>query len=552
MVYICLPKLLFLFGCTKDVYSYTYSYTRIITLGIPFVIIYTMLSSLIRADGNPKYAMIYLIVGTIINIILDPIFIFVFKMGVAGGAIATVSGQLVSFIISILYINRFRSIKLEFEDFKINKSILKVLGYGLSSFITQVTVAILFIYMNNVLTHFGDLSKFGSIVTRGAYGNVSKINSFYISSVLGIAIGSQPIIGFNFGAGNYERVRETLKRVVIINFIIGIIFNLLIMIMPEVIVMPFGSMNNKLYREFVVSLLRIFLGVCGLNALEMSTSILIQSLGNVKRATLLAFVRQILLFIPISFILANIVGVYGILYAGLISDLLCFFLAIYIFTSEYKKIGRMNKINQGNVESKLERSKTDNKIVITIAREYGSGGRYVGKLLEKELGIKCYDKELMTLVNKKYGFSEEFISNFDEKRDRLSSLNAIYNNDDKLFEAYSKVIKDLAKKESCIIIGRCGNYVLKNNKNVLRIFIHNSMDGKIKRAVKYFGINKKDAKKTIENVNKLRRSYYKYYTGNELDNINNYDLVFNSDKLSIEEIAREIKEAILNINKKTR
>ena len=201
VAYLFLPSLVYLFGCTKNVYSYAIDYGRWILLGAPFMIFYSVMSNIIRADGSPKYSMIMLVVGAIINIILDPIFIFVFDMGVSGGAIATVIGQVVSFVIAFIYIKKIKSVKLSREDFKLDKNILKTLSLGLSSFITQLTILVLFVFMNNMMTKYGIDSKFGADIPLSVYGVISKINSLFISTVLGISIGAQPIIGFNYGAG---------------------------------------------------------------------------------------------------------------------------------------------------------------------------------------------------------------------------------------------------------------------------------------------------------------------------------------------------------------
>ncbi len=209
--YLFLPKLVYLFGCTENVYKYALDYGKIIILGSPFMIIYSSLSSIIRADGSPKYSMIMLVIGALINIVLDPIFIFVFNMGVKGGALATIIGQFISFLIAIIYLKKLKSVKLVKEDFYMTKNVFKILSLGLSSFITQSIILVLFVFMNNVMTKYGQLTKFGSDIPLSVYGVISKINSLFISTVLGVSIGAQPIIGFNFGAGKKERVRETIK-----------------------------------------------------------------------------------------------------------------------------------------------------------------------------------------------------------------------------------------------------------------------------------------------------------------------------------------------------
>lgn len=251
VAYIFLPQLVYIFGCTDSVYNYAIDYGKIIILGAPFMLIYSALSNIIRADGSPKYSMIMLVIGAVINIILDPIFIFGFNMGVKGGAIATVIGQAVSFLIAIIYIGKIKSVKLTKDDFKLDKNIFRILSLGLSSFITQATILILFIFMNNIMTKLGANTKFGADIPLSVYGVISKINSLYISTVLGISIGSQPIIGFNYGAGNELRVKETIKNVLIVNFIIGIIFNIIFVLFPKQIAGIFISSSDESYDLFM-------------------------------------------------------------------------------------------------------------------------------------------------------------------------------------------------------------------------------------------------------------------------------------------------------------
>lgn len=544
IIYLLLPNLVYLLGCTKNVYHYALDYGRIILIGVPFMITYSAIASIIRADGSPKYSMILLVVGAIINIILDPIFIFTFNMGVKGGAIATVVGQVVSCIMALVYIPKIKSVKLEKSDFKLDKSITRTLGLGLSSFITQATVLALFVFMNNIMTKYGATSKFGSDIPLSVYGVISKINSLYISTILGISIGSQPIIGFNYGADNYSRVRETLKKVLVINMIVGIIFNTIFFLFPTELAGIFISKTDPsydLFMEFAVLMCRSFLLVCCLNFLEMTTSIVVQSLGNVKKATAVSFIRQIILFIPIALILCILCkkGIYGALYAGCISDSITFVISIFILLSEYKKLKDDNQdIVVINKNQKADYQGP--KIVVTISREYGSGGRYVGKLLADRMHLPFYDKELISLAAKESGLSSAYIAKNDEI---MASSKYKDNNDDRLFVAEVKVIKDLAK-HSCVIVGRCSDYILKDTKNTLKVFLYSDMDSKVKRAVKYYGISKEKAEKQIESINKKREKHYKYYTDRAWKNPNNYDLMLNVDLLGVEKCAELIENII--------
>ena len=539
IAYIFLPQLVYLFGCTESVYEYAIDNGRIIVLGAPFMLIYSSLSSIIRADGSPKYSMVMLVIGAVINIILDPIFIFSLGMGVKGGALATVIGQIVSFVIAVLYLRKVKSVKLEKKDFKLDKDVFRILSLGLSSFITQATILVLFIFMNNIMTKLGAKSKFGSDIPLSVYGVISKINSLYISTVLGISIGSQPIIGFNYGAGNELRVKETIKKVLKINFIVGIFFNLIFLLFPRQIAGIFISTSDpsyNLFMEFATIMCHSFLLVIALNALEMTTSIVIQSLGNVIKSTAVTFIRQIILLIPISLLLAFVFnkGIYGVLYAGCIADIICFIITIFILKSEYKKLGIKEKydnyteIHEGNLTYK------GHHIVITISREYGSGGRFVGKLVAEKLGISFYDKELISLSAKKSGLSEEYVELVDEKK---KSGNYANNNDDRLFIAETKVIEQLAKKESCVIVGRCADYILKDNKDTIKVYLYSDDENKVKRAVKYYGLDEIDALKQINKINKERQKHYKFYTNREWKNQNNYDLLINVDKYGVEKTA---------------
>lgn len=544
--YIFLPKLVYVFGCTNSVYKYAIDYGRIIILGAPFMIIYSSLSQLIRADGSPKYSMILLVIGAIINIILDPIFIFVFHLGVKGGAIATVIGQVVSFIMAIFYLKKVKSVKLNKSSFFIDRSILRTLGLGLSSFITQGTVLALFIFMNNMMTKYGVYTKYGADIPLSVYGVISKINSLFISTILGISIGAQPIIGYNYGAGNYKRVKETLRKVLIINCVVGICFNIIFFLFPESIVSIFISKtdsNYKLFLEFAVVICHSFLLLMGINFLEMTTSIVVQSLGNVKKATMVSFIRQIILFIPLACILCITFnkGIYGVLNAGPIADSITFIIAIFVLKSEYKKLSKMEQNQDFKDEVVTGKIYNGPKVVITISREYGSGGRYVGKLLAEDLGVKFYDKELISLISKKTGLSSNYVEENDQK---LVSAKFVDNNDDKIFIAEERVIKNLAKKESCVIVGRCADFILKDNKNVIKVFLYSDEKSKENRVIKYYNVPSNKAHSLINKVNKERKKHYKYYTNQNWDDMNNYDLALNVDSIGIKNCVTLIENYI--------
>ncbi len=546
ITYIFLNDLLNLFGCTPALKEYATSYGRIITLGLPFVIIGTTLNSIIRADGSPKYSMFSMVLGAVLNIILDPIFIFIFKKGVEGAALATIISQIVTFILNVLYLKKLKTIKLTSETLKPKWNyIKKVTLLGTSSFITQMSIVLVIAVENNLLGKYGASSSFGSEIPITVLGIVMKISQILYSVIIGLSVGAQPIFGYNYGSGKKERVKETLKIVLRVSLIITLISFILFQTIPDKLILLFGSGDDK-YIEFACLTFRIYLMLVIANGIQMPAGIFFQAIGKSTKSAILSLSRQVLFLIPAMFILGRIFGLMGILYAGPVADGVAFILSALFLTLEIKALSK-EKVKEILIEeTKLKESIKDKQIIITIAREYGSGGRYIGKLLAEKLGIKLYDKELIKEVSRLSGLKEEYIEENEQKRNKLDNMWYYGNlsNNDKLFLSESNVIKKIAKKESCIIVGRCADYILKDNKNVIRVFIYSSLENKVSRAVKYYGLKEKNAKKIIEDTNKKRSEHYKHYTNSTWNNPNNYDICINSDSLGIETAVELLYESI--------
>ena len=205
-----------------------------------------------------------------------------------------------------------------------------------------------------------------------------------------------------------------------------------------------------------------------------------------------------------------------------------------------KKIGKENTTSHTLVDDTNSDNVLNTKVIITISREYGSGGRYIGRLVADKLGIKFYDKDLIKIVSKEAGMTEDFIEENEQKREWGSSLNSEYNSNDKLFIAETKVIKEIASNQSCVIIGRCSDFILQDRKNVFNVFVYSDMENRIKRAIEFYGIDKTKAEKEIKRIDKLRANHYKYYTEKEWNNHTNYDICINSDLLGVEKTAEII------------
>ena len=313
---IFLPNILLAFGCTDALKEYALKYGYIIVLGLPFMMIGTTLNSIIRADGTPKYAMTSMVLGAILNIILDPIFIFIFKMGVEGAAIATVISQILTFILNILYLRKFKSINISKENFKFQVNTAKrVSALGISSFITQMSFVFVVAAENNLLAKYGAETKFGAEIPITVLGIVMKINQILNSIIVGIAVGAQPIIGYNYGAEKYDRVKSALKRVLGISVIISTIAFILFQTIPDKLISIFGSGDEK-YMEFACMSFKIYLMLCICNGIQIPSGIFFQAIGKSLKSAILSLSRQILFLIPAMIALSSIFGLIGVLCAG--------------------------------------------------------------------------------------------------------------------------------------------------------------------------------------------------------------------------------------------
>ena len=543
---IFLPQFLKIFGCTDNLKEYAMAYGSIIAIGFPFSMIGTTLNSIIRADGSPKYSMISMVSGAVLNTILDPIFIFVLHKGVEGAAIATVLSQILTFVLNLAYVKRFKTIKLSKESFKLNGGVCKkVAALGISSFITEMSIVCVMTAENNLLGKYGEESKFGAEIPITVLGIVMKINQILNSIIIGIAAGSQPILGYNYGAQKYDRVKKALKIVLGSSVVISAIAFTLFQTIPDKLILIFGS-GDENYMEFACLAFRTYLMLCIFNGVQIPSGIFFQAIGKSTKSVILSLSRQIVILIPAMIILSHIFGIMGVLYAGPLADGLAFILASVLLLRESKKLNNNSVVKAEKKVEQIENVKSERRFVITISREYGSGGRYIGKLVAQKLGIKLYDKEFIEKIAEETGLSAEYIENNEQKRDILDSFNNGYysglNNADELFIKESEMIKNVAQNESCVIVGRCADSILKDNENILKIFINSSMTNKIKRATEFYGMNKEKAEKEINRINKLRANHYKYYTEKDWRDPSNYDICINSDAIGIDNAVNLICE----------
>lgn len=325
-----------MFGVTEASYVYARDYMRIILTGIPFYIFTSGMNAAIRADGAPAYSMFATVLGAIINLILDPIAIFILHLGVQGAAVATVIGQAASCIMTIMYFRKPKTFHFQKESFILSPSIVKkICQLGVSSFITQIAIVVIISVANNMIVLTGAASPYGADIPLSAVGIVMKVFGIVMAFSIGISVGGQPIIGFNYGAGNHSRVFATYRLVLIANVVVGIAATLLFEFCPQVIIRLFGN-ENALYNEYAEMCFKIFLSGILLCCIQKASSIFLQAMDKPVLATILSLSRDIVFLVPGVILLSNSFGVTGMLWAAPIADVLSFLLTVVLVTCVYR------------------------------------------------------------------------------------------------------------------------------------------------------------------------------------------------------------------------
>lgn len=331
-------SILYFFGATDNCIEYARIYLRIILAGIPFYMFSSGMNSVIRADGSPQYGMLSMLAGAITNLILDPIAIFVLHWGVKGAAIATIIGQIISCTITIIYFFHPKTFKLSKDVFRFRpRLVVNSCSLGMSSFITQFSIVAICAVTNNIIVKYGPESEFGADIPLSVIGIVMKVFSIVIAIIVGISVGAQPILGYNYGAKKYGRVLETYKIVIIACAIVGAIATLLFEFAPNAIISIFGS-EGETYNKFAVLCFRIYLGGILFCCIQKSSSIFLQSIGKPVKATLLSLSREIFIQIPTVIILPMYYGIIGALWSAPISDVVSVILTGIFIVSECKKM----------------------------------------------------------------------------------------------------------------------------------------------------------------------------------------------------------------------
>jgi putative MATE family efflux protein len=331
-------QILWGFGATENNIGYAEEYFRYIVVGIPFYMFGNAINSVIRADGSPQFAMASTLAGCVVNLILDPVAIFGLHWGMMGAAVATVAGQLVTAILGVWYLLHTKSFRLQKTSFLPKASVIKrVLPLGISSFLTQLSIVVIMAVMNNTLVLYGAQSRYGADIPLTVVGIVMKVFQLIVSVVVGIAAGCQPIVGYNYGAGNTERVRKLFRNMMFAEVCVGLVGMLCFECLPLQIISIFGS-GDALYQEFAVLTFRVYLGTIVLCCIQKSCSIFLQSLGKPVLSTALSLLRDFVLSVPLVLLLPIKLGVFGPLLSAPIADAVSFVVTVVIMTRVVRQL----------------------------------------------------------------------------------------------------------------------------------------------------------------------------------------------------------------------
>lgn len=332
-----LEPLLHFFGSPDDVLDYAKTYTGIVAFGFPFLILTSGGGHLIRADGRPRISMICNLTGAIINTFLDALFVFEFHMGMAGAAAATVIGQIISGGMAVYFLGRCRTVQIKKEHLLPCKAVIaRIAALGMAPCSNQLAMMIVQIVMNNSLKYYGSISSYGESIPIACAGIITKVNQVFMSFIIGISQGLQPITSFNYGAKQYKRVKEAYRFAITCGFALAFAAFLAFQLIPRQIISLFGNGSEEYYR-FAVNYFHIFLFFTFVNFLQPVSSNFFTSIGKPKRGTFLSLTRQILFLLPLILIFPLFAGIDGIMYAGPIADFLAFTVTVIMVCRELRR-----------------------------------------------------------------------------------------------------------------------------------------------------------------------------------------------------------------------
>lgn len=497
---------------------------------------YTIYERFLQSTGKTIYSTIAQISGAVANIILDYVFIYPLKMGVAGAAWATIIGQILSLVIAMIF--HYAKNKEIGNGIKYLSPSKKIVGgiykIGISAAIMQGLLSVMMFGMNLIL----GTASVNSTLLQNSFGIYYKIMQLALFAAFGISNTIISILSFNYGMKNKSRVKECLKWGIIVSIIVTFIISILFECIASPLASLFGMTSVDAGNE-IKNVVIVAIRISSISYVFMGVSVAIQGVLQALRYAvsplIISLLRLVVFVLPVAYLFTLSSNAVNILWWTFpIVEVLTMIVSLFILKHIWKK----DIITMPDDEI----VKNDN-LIITISREHGSNGKQIGKLVAKKLNIPFYDKEILGEVAKQTGMAEEYLS---KVSDNVKSFNSIYLSttaNQEVIIAQAEVIKEIAKRGSCVIVGRGADYILKDYENVLRIFIHADDDFKIKTIMKLYGDNREDAEKNMKRANNARSIYYNFISGQNWGDMNNYDICINSSN-GAEYAAKQIENFI--------
>lgn len=549
-----------------DTFRLSKEYFFWITLGIPFYMFGQTINPVIRSDGSPRLAMGILLSGAVLNIIFDPICIYVLKWGMMGAAVATILGQIVSALLSAVYLTRMKSVRLSRDSFRFRASYLKeILPLGITSFLSQISIVLSMAAVLNMVTKYGARDPiFGqpeyAQIPTAVVGIVMKFFQIVISISVGLAAGCIPIAGYNVGAQRNDRVRELMKRLLVIEFLVGLVASALFLLFPSLFVNIFGAKNESVYYStFAVKTIRIFLCLLSLSCLNKGTFIFLQSLGKTKQSTALSAMREILFGVSLPILLPIVWGLDGILFFMPISELLTAIASIIVIVRISRSLNQSLKTTEASAIPMEYPSggaaRTD--YIVTISRLYGARGKTIGKKVAEQLQIPYYDSELLAQAAERSGLSQKFLQSITDENPIYRSMlycsvgfsSSSYLQIAKQARiAQQEIIEKIAAEGPCVIVGRAADQILAGRYPLFRVFLASSAETRTRHIMERDHLTAEEAEDKRNYADRSRAAYYNQYSKTPWGDASGYDLCLNTDWFGIDRSAALITGAVSSLN----
>ena len=519
-----------LFTNDKEIIKMGTTYLKICTCLSLGSIGYTVYERFLQATGKTMLSTISQISGAVTNIILDYIFIYPLKMGVAGAAWATIIGQFISLFIA-MYFHYTKNNEIDGSIKYINPDINLIKGIysiGVSAALMQALLAVMMAGMNAIL----GLAQVNQTVLIGSFGIYYKIQQIALFSAFGLSNTIISILSFNYGMQDKKRIDDCIKYGIIDTIIVNLIISILFEIFAYPLANLFGLAGGTTKK--IISVCTIALRISSIGFVFMGISVAIQgvlqSIRYALKPLIISLLRLVIFVFPIAFLFTKSNNVTEIVWWTFpIAEVLTSIISLFILKDSYDKKIRV-----------IKNEKIKNNLIISISREHGTNGKEIGKIVAKKLNIPFYDKEEIKEFAIKNNLINENCSD-EEIYDNFLSLDvskeAIINQ--------TKVIKKIANISNAVIIGRSADYILRENKNLIKIFIYASMDYKIGNIMKNYGDNEKQAKNHILDSDKSRSNYYSAIANRNWGDKNNYDLCIDA-KIENENVVKIISDYVKN------